>query len=113
MTRKEFNLWQDEVDGDAKSYKNISNGRTIVTNRDGSKILVLEDGSSYPLTRGYADSILKRTSGRKQNPSIGLPRNKWVNAKIRVTSAGKIQAAVSEDILGAAFGRKKNKRKKR
>lgn len=32
--------------------------------------------------------------------SVGLPRNKWVNAKVMVTSGGKIQAKVDENVLG-------------
>ncbi len=49
---------------------------------------------------------------RARNLSVGLPRNKWVNARIRVTSGGKIQATVDENILGSLLGKSKNKRKR-
>lgn len=49
---------------------------------------------------------------RKRNMSLGLPRNKWVNARIRVTSGGKIQATVDENVLGNLLGKGKNKRKR-
>lgn len=50
---------------------------------------------------------------KRANPSFGLPRNKWVNARIRVTSGGKIQAAVSENLLGGLLGRGKRKKRSR
>lgn len=61
--------------------------------------------------------MARRRTKRRANSSLGLglPRNKWVNARIRVTSGGKIQAAVSEDILGGVgrlFGGGKRKRRR-
>lgn len=47
--------------------------------------------------------VKKKTNPkRKRNIEIGLPKNKWINAKIRVTSGGKAQALVSESVLGHA-----------
>lgn len=54
----------------------------------------------------------ERRQRRKRNPlSVGLPRNKWVNARIRVTSGGKIQATVDENVLGNLLGKSKGKSK--
>jgi len=58
--------------------------------------------------------MAKAKPKRKSNLSVGLPRNKWVNARIRVTSGGKIQATVDENILGNLFGKsKKNPHRRR
>lgn len=46
-------------------------------------------------------------TSRKQNPTVSLPRNKWVNAMVRVTSTGKIQAKVSSPTLSRSI-RKRN-----
>lgn len=48
----------------------------------------------------------------QSNPSFGLPKNKWVNARVRVTSDGRIQATVSENVLGNLLGRGKKRRKR-
>lgn len=42
-----------------------------------------------------------------QNPAVSLPRNKWVNASIRITPDGKIQAKVSSPALSRSI-RKRN-----
>lgn len=62
----------------------------------------------------FFEGYLSVPEFKRKNPlSVGLPRNKWVNARIRVTSGGKIQATVDENILGNLFGGKsKNKRKR-
>lgn len=49
---------------------------------------------------------------RKQNPAVSLPRNKWVNASIRITSDGKIQAKVSSPALSRSIRKRSNPRKK-
>ena len=62
----------------------------------------------YPTSRtGRAKGKTHHVKPNKRtNPlSVGLPRNKWVNARIRVTSGGKIQATVDENILGNLLGK--------
>jgi hypothetical protein len=56
---------------------------------------------------------MPRARKRKRNASFGLPRNKWVNARVRITKGGKIQAAVSEDILGRLFKPKRKNSRRR
>lgn len=50
---------------------------------------------------------------KKKNPTASIPRNKWVNAKIRVTSSGKIQAKVSSGSLKQNQKRKRAAKKRR
>jgi hypothetical protein len=48
--------------------------------------------------------VRKRMSNRKRkrNLTLAIPRNKFINAKVRITSDGKVQALVSQDVLGHA-----------
>ncbi len=63
---------------------------------------------------GKRYTITSNPRGRKRNPlTVGLPRNKWVNARVRVTSGGKIQATVDENVLGNLFGKGKSKNKRK
>lgn len=55
--------------------------------------------------------MAKKKRARKANTNLAtLPRNKWVTARVRVTSGGKVQARVSRTVLKRK--RKNPKRRK-
>lgn len=79
-------------------------GTRIVKVGDHYEVPSLDRGSWFD-SRAEAQRFIKavkRNPKRKRNIEIGLPKNKWINAKIRVTSGGKAQALVSESVLGHA-----------
>lgn len=65
-------------------------------------------GKSYgKLSTGQQATVRKLAAKmsnpkRKRNAELALPKNKWINAKIRVTKDGKVQAAVSQSVFGKA-----------
>jgi hypothetical protein len=89
-----------------KSRASASSGDTLwddITKGMGGKSYKSLSPSGQATVRKLADKV--RNPKRKRNASalaLGLPKNKWINAKIRVTSSGKAQAMVSEGLLGHA-----------
>ena len=59
---------------------------------------VRSPGSFVPnYVRGRAvevADVVRGASSIQSNPSTLLPRNKWINAKVRVTKDGKVQAII-------------------
>jgi hypothetical protein len=49
----------------------------------------------------FIDAMKKYNPKRKRNLEIGLPKNQWANAKVRMKD-GKIQVMADERILGKA-----------
>jgi hypothetical protein len=49
---------------------------------------------------------------RARNPALALPRNKWVNAKVQITSGGKILAQIGSPVLAMKKKRKNTRRRK-
>lgn len=45
---------------------------------------------------------MKNPRRRKRNLTLSIPRNKWINAKVQITKDGRVQALVSQDVLGHA-----------
>lgn len=59
----------------------------------------------------YGFDFEQVTYGDEENPKA-LPRNRWINAKVRVTSSGKIQAQIPSGALRTP-ARKPTRRRRR
>lgn len=54
-----------------------------------------------------------KPSKKGENPAASLPRNKWINAKVKITKSGNIVAQIGSPLLKSNRLRKSRNRKRR
>ena len=58
MTKQDFSIFQNDVEGTSVSFANQLDGTTIVTCSDGVRILVTADGDSRPVQGDENDRLI-------------------------------------------------------